>query len=887
MPEAEHPPAAVSRMHRRVEQLGLLLLLAAFAFFLWRAHRLIAWSDPGTWYHFGRHFAERFGAAPLAYGFPLLVHGAVALVGPLYAFLVNLPILVLLAALLYATARSLVPRESPGEAQLGMLAGAVAVGGLVWVAPKLLVDLVSPYRDPLSYVFVLLSCLLVLRYQDGPQRSLAWVAAAGASLALATSTRETSGLMLAPFLLFGLAARRERPLLPAALVFGASFAVFCIPMLVHNHGVSGHFFVPAQAARGFSEKGSLVPGVEPTHLSRTFPRALGYLWTHLGWPTLLLAGVGVAAGATRRRPAVFALFLPALLLFLLFYGSYASLVPRYLFVLDLFVLILAGAGAAALVAAPLRGLGSGRLARAAATAAGAAAAAGAVALALHAAREPERAFRIDDALALRNHIAALVPDDAAILGERPIVEVLRSFVEHSERVEVLQPRRVFADPAVRERVRQIVVDAREAYFVSQREPLARFMEREFDLELLATFPTASYGLTDEDEARLYVERVRPWSQRETLARLAPRAAGRYVLRVDVGHLSARERGFAHLYWNDELLDERPRDGTNYYAVEIRDPAAESRVWLRSDAPVPGRIALELSPLDRPIQMNFDAADTIEHRGRLSGGFDTEEGQRFPLLRDAGSLDVPTVDPVGAAFVGVAEVGLRGREAGRHVIAVGTSAGPFHRLDLRGRELEARRGGHWHRISFALWAPLVTDSETRLVWDYRGPEIDGERPALALRSLDLYRIGLAPELTVDVGERDEPFLLDGFAAAEVVPGPPPLSFRVTGRRAELRLPLALDPRPARLEVRYLSGLRPASAPAPDPEFRWNGVSLQGSSQQAPAGVLELDRVTAHFELPSALLQTVMNQLVIRSTPWQGRGILLERVSLSRVAPDADR
>ncbi len=885
MPEAERPPAVVSRMHRRVEQVGLLLLLAAFAFFLWRGHRLIAWSDPAAWYHFGRHFAERFGQARLAYGFPLLVHGAVALVGPVFAFLVNLPLLVLLAALLYATARSLVPRESPGEARLGMLAGAVAVGGLVWLAPKVLLSLVNPYRDPLSYVFVLLSCLLLLRYQSGPERSLGWVAGAGASLALATSTRETSALMLAPFLLFGLAVRRGLPLLRAALVFGASFAVSCIPMLVHNHGASGHFLVPAQAAGVFSEKGSLVPGVGPAHLARTFPRTLHYLWTHQGWPTLLLAGVGVAAGVWRRRPAVFALALPACLAYLLFYGSYKYLVPRYLLVVDLFVLALAGVGAAALVAVALRGLGAGRLAHAAATAAGAAAAAGAVALALAAARSPERDFRIDDALALRNHIAALVPDDAAILGERPMAELLRSFVDHSERVLVLRPRQVFADPAVGERIRQLVGDAPEAYFVSQQEPLTRFMEREFDLELLASFPPASYDLVEDGEARFHVDRVRPWSQRETLARLPPAAAGPYLLRVDVGHLSALERDAARLYWNDELLDDRPRDGTSYYAVEIRDPAAEPRVWLRSDQPVPGRIAVELIPPGRPIRLNFDAEDSIDDRRRLAGGFQVDPGQRYPLLRDQGILDIPTLDRDGAAFVAVAEVGLRrGLEAARHVIAIGSSDVPFYRLDLRGRQDAANP---WHRISFALYGPLVTAPETRLVWDYQGPETDGERPPLRLRSLDLYRIELAPELTVDLGKRDEPFLLDGFGPAEVLQGSNPLSFRATASRAELRLPLALDPRPARLEVRYLAVLRPDSAPPPDPELRWNGIPLQGSSQQEAAGVLKLDRVTARFDLPQALLRPVMNQLVIRSTPWQGRGILLERVSVSRVAPEAER
>jgi len=362
VPEADRPPAVVSRLHRRVEQIGVLLLLAAFGFLLWNGHQLIAWSDPASWYSFGRHFPERFGDARLAYGFPLLVHGAVALAGPVWAFLVNLPILVLMAGLIYALARSLVPRESSAEARLGLLAGAVAVGLLVWGAPELLVELVSPYRDPLSYVFVLASCLLVLHYQTGRERSLAWLAGAGASLALATSTRETSGLMLLPFLIFGLSARRERPLGRAVLVFGASFAVFCIPMLVHNHGVSGHFWVPAQAATGFSEEGSLTPGVRPEHLERTFPRTLGYLFEHYRWPTLLLAGIGIAAGAMRRSRAVYALAVPADAVFLLFYGGYGALVPRYLFVLDLFVLPLAGVGAAAGVAAFLRPLGPGRLA---------------------------------------------------------------------------------------------------------------------------------------------------------------------------------------------------------------------------------------------------------------------------------------------------------------------------------------------------------------------------------------------------------------------------------------------------------------------------------------------------------------------------------------------
>ncbi len=889
MPEADRPPAARtragSRLGRRIEATGVVLLLAAFGFFLWRSHELIAWSEPADWYYFGRRFGEAFGATPLAYGFPLAIRGGVALAGPIAAYPLNGAILVGLAALLYAFARSLVPREPELQARLAPVAGAVALALLVLREPALLVELISPYPDPLAWALVLLSCLLLLRYCGAPGRRLAWVAGSGASLALACSTRGTSAWMLLPFLFFGLASRRRVPLGRAAGVFAASFAVFCIPMLVHNHGVTGRFWMPAQAGLPL-EAGAGASGTAGAEL-RGLSGSAHHLWSQLGWQTLLLALAGIAAALQRRQRAIPALVVPAFLTYAVALAASGSLRPRDLFALDLFVLPAAGVGVAAALHAALRPLGSARLGRGVAASAGAVATAAAIFVALEASREPARGFRLGDARAFTRHIEALVPQARPILGEELVAEVLRCFVADPERVAILEPRRLVEDAAERARVRAALGEAEAAYLVSLHDSLPRILRGEFDLELLAGFRASTYGLPIDSgdsrggDARLRVERVARWSRRETSQTLAATTAGPKLLEVDVGRLSSEPRESARVYWNDRLLDNAPRDGANYYAVRVVD-AGGGRVWLRSDGPVPARIEAGLRPLSAPIRMRFDVEGPGAHRSRLSESFFGSPGAGYPVLRDEGRMLLPTPDPADAVFVAVAEVAPQGgAESGNHDLLVGTPDAPFYRLRLRDPDAAAPKP-RWRRISFAFHAPLVTGDETSLVWRYRGPPQAEPAPGLALRGLALYRRPLAPELTLDLGvEGDEPFLLDGFGEPERLPAPGRPALRATGPRAELRIPLAPDPRPARLELRYLTGLRPASAPPASPELRWNDVPLVGESRDEPVG--RFTRVTTRVELPPELLRRVVNHLVIRSTAWQGRGILLERVALERAAP----
>lgn len=866
-----------------MEQGGVLLFLSAIAFFLWRSHDWIAWSDPARWFHFGRHFPELFGVAPLAYGFPLLVAGAVALVGPLHAFPINAPILLLLTALAYGLARELVPR-GPGRLRLGPFAGGVAVALLVARNRELLVQLVSPYRDPLAHSLLLLACLLWLHYFGAPGRSRLWLAGAAASLALGCSTRETGALLVGPLLLHAWALRREFPFGRVAGLFLAVFALASVPMLVHNHAVSGRFWVPAQAAAPFAEKGSLTPGVAASNLPGTLGGALRELGGPLGLATLGLAAIALVEALRLRRRAALALVAPAAVLHLLFYAGYQRPVARYLFAVDLFALPLAGAGAAAALALLLRPLGTGRPARALAVAAGLAAAVAAASVAVEAARPPGTAFRFEHARALRSHIGALVPDDAVLLGDRPLAEVLRTFLDRSERVFVLDAERLDTE-AEAERVRQAVAGAEEAFFAYQPTPLKARIHSEFDAERVASFRYSAYGLAKLRmiQPTFHLERIRPWSALDASRSLAPLAPGPHLLIVDVGRLSSRPRQQARVLLDDRVLDERPRDGVNFYRVEIDDAAREVRVRLRSDAPVPSSIAAALQPLGQPVVMDFRPGEAINYQSRLSADFAYEPGPPLPMLVGAGTIDVPTPDPRGAIFVGIAEVEVQGSAEGEAQLTIGTAEQPFYRAALRPEERTGRDGGYRARISFAFLEPLVRGDLTPLHWEYADPARHGAPLRLLLESLAIHRQQLSPVLEVDVGADDEHLVMEGFHPARSRREPLPQSYRWTRQRAELRLPVAPDPRPARLVVRYYETRRPDGVPAADPVFKLNGQVLEGERRRQPVGSLE--EVRASFELDSRALARVVNHLVIRSNEWKGRGVMLDHVSVERV--DAGR
>ena len=110
-------------------------LLGLVAQFLSRAYVLNPDTDPVRWVAFGRAFGEAFGQVRLAYGFPLLFAVADAWLGPVRAYLVNLPVLLALFAAVLALARAHAPTPkdaSRKRADMGTAtAGFVALAALV------------------------------------------------------------------------------------------------------------------------------------------------------------------------------------------------------------------------------------------------------------------------------------------------------------------------------------------------------------------------------------------------------------------------------------------------------------------------------------------------------------------------------------------------------------------------------------------------------------------------------------------------------------------------------------------------------------------------------------------------------------------------------------
>ncbi len=583
---------------RGLETGALLVVLAALTISLSTSFRFYWFTDPSTWYHYGRHFAASFPTRRLAYGFPLLVAAATELVGPDWAYFVNVPVLALLTVLVYLLARAHAPAALRQETTWAALGAFLAVALLMHWNRALLRALANPYRDPLAHVLVLACCLLLVRSYQRPGGAWAPLLLSGVCLALATSTRETSLVMLAPLLLFGLASGRrphQLPMLRSAPWFGIGFGIAIVPLLVQNSLVSGNPLVPAQALQSYANKGSLTPGVSLAFLPHTLPGILAMLRDHWGLTGAGLLSAGVIAGLVHRQLVVLFLSLPALLVYLIFYGSYVKPVARYLFVLDLFAAPVAGFGAAALLRA-MTARWPPRFRFAAARALLVLGFAVAVATAFAQPAE-DRRFGMDDVRRLKAALGA-VPAGALVLAEHPEILAVRTFGDPDlDTWAAATQRSALRSPSHRADLIDAVEEAGAAFFVAIEGkrfpgPARRLLASAFDLQLVHREAAPS------GEASIRVERIVPWSQRRTETVLRVARPGRYRLVVDVGALSRYPRSFVRLALGDRVLEPPPGDYVNHYVVSIEDAPARLSLRLESDGPVPSPLRAWHEPADR-------------------------------------------------------------------------------------------------------------------------------------------------------------------------------------------------------------------------------------------------------------------------------------------------
>ncbi|MGE4605722.1 MAG: hypothetical protein AAEJ52_03160 [Myxococcota bacterium] len=468
---------------------GVVAVLSGFAALLVTSYGLVGFSDPAKWYLFARDFGSSFDSVGLAYGFPLLQAAAIAMVGPLYGFLVNVPLLVILAGLVYVFGRQQVDDLDGSEAIYlsPALAGAGALSFLMVVDWKTLLNLVNPYRDPLSHLLVLLACIGFVAWSRRKRDTPLGPVAVGCVLALAVASRETAVFMLGPIGLYAIASRDRHPgRLSArnAMMFGGALFLASVPLLIQNGLVSGNPVMPAQMAGGFEERHEFVPGIRFEQLSSTLPAVLHHLANQYGAAGLLVL-IGVGVSIRYRISVALYLSLPAMLLHIGFYGAYARVVGRYLVIVDMFAAPLAGVGIAWIAGLALRAVDDTRIRNRLTQ--------GAIALAflpglvapVSAMMSVKPRFQLEQARRLRADLIALLPPGAPVMGDRPFAEILQCFV--GDRLAV--DHRTFEVSRL-----DAQLDRSGVAYVLKRNPVGDDIAPRFDAAVLAVFPRALYQL---------------------------------------------------------------------------------------------------------------------------------------------------------------------------------------------------------------------------------------------------------------------------------------------------------------------------------------------------------------------------------------------------------
>ncbi len=325
-----------------------------------------------------------------AIGYPLLLAIALEIFGFPSVFFVNFFVLSLLLLFVYLIGRIYFRDETQSSAI------ALSAALLLFLLGRQLWDLsVTPHGDVASVLFAVVGafCLLrtlssvpsaasqkrttgILRALSSASRPsaagrLSWIFAAGFSVGFAGSIRPPSALLALPAALYLLSRgeARKRPLSAAVLLllFAVGVLLGLLPVFAQNYLTGGNalrftqfhevHLETVRSAVGAASPASLLKRIADIFLVRTHGWGIGNI--HAALPAMSLHVffafgplfsalflLGLAAGW--RRAETRCLFLPAVLLFLLFYSGWVRPLERYLVIAYPFVSLVAAGGVARL-----------------------------------------------------------------------------------------------------------------------------------------------------------------------------------------------------------------------------------------------------------------------------------------------------------------------------------------------------------------------------------------------------------------------------------------------------------------------------------------------------------------------------------------------------------
>ncbi len=802
--DGEHMPGGRTRAESLFIRLASVALLAGFASYLAARYYLRPFSDPGNWWHYARNLGTEFPHSKWPVAYPAFLALVRWLAGDAAALLSNLPLLVTLVAAVGWLAQRMAengavsgggrPTRSP------CAAGVLAMAALVAAAGPTLLDLVSPYRDPLAFLLQIGSLLLLIRHVRSDARNRWTALASGLLLGLATAVREPSILMAAPMALYGWVTVRPRTFRAwwrSAWILGAGILLGAAPLLVQTALATQQILLPPQSVA----EGHLVPGMEASLAGRTFGLATvfyrGEIWL------FVLAAVGVARGVWRRQAAVVALALPLAALFAAFYTFYWIFVPRYFLFALLLLAALAGYGAEG-VCAGVRRIPIIRRAAPALPLLAAIAALAWLWTGTVAAGRKER-FRLAELRQFTAQLASAVPPGAIVYGARPLCDMVRfSGVADSCPV---------PDEDGNSGVTQSLAAGRAVFclgVVVPGTPDAGFtlLSRTFNtVECRTLNPRELHLLEWLSDSPLTLYRVEPRTARSVTSSV-PVAAGitSPVLCVAAGGPAAESDLTVDIgTYHSEC---RVAQGTHFIPLpsgvgglaELRLAAGEPVGWA-----APARVL----STDEPLELDFGPASPYTCDRFLSAGFERCPDLRVRRLTGEGTIRLPDVWPQDVWRCGTLVCNGFSRDGTWPVLEVAANGDALLR-----RAVAAERS----YVSAVFWLPPGTHPELRVrVLNAGGDPQTG----VLIDRLILQTLQPSSGAELDIGRDDDIlWIMRGFHGREKGPGG--RSVRWTAADAEVRFLLQRGERALRLAVRTCPEARPEALPA-EPRFTWNGVA----------------------------------------------------------------
>jgi len=857
-----------SKRNLILEIIAVACILSALLYTLIHKYSIMAWSDPIHWYSFGISFMGSFGNSHLAYGFPFLIGMANMLVGVYYAFLVNIPVLVFLILAFYLFARLIEQNNRFAPFHL-LLTPFFSLFLIILLNRDMFIYLVNPYRDPTSFLFMLIGISAVIRFTKKACYSWIWMIVAGFSFAFSISCRETNALILPPIAIYILAAKYQKRSMSfwiPGVILCITLFVGMIPWLIQNQMVSGNLVVPSQAVSKVNREG-FVNGLLPNgNLTSTIPHTLDYFIEHYGLVLLVLFVLGIIIGIIKNNREIIFLCLPSSIIFAAFYMHYHKIVPRYLMVTDWFTVPVM-TYAAGIILTHIFNKSQKLFAKFRINIFTMAVFALSLATVIILLKSPNATSRfvINDAKKLHEDLNTKLPSKAVILCQRPLTGILTCFSHTKPKtLKYLSQFRELKDPAILDSIDRILQSKQNIYVGFRNKEFYNYLARAWNIEDKIIFQAKDYHLEKPlNSTGFEFGILKAWTNLQTTIKMDNIPSDENViLCIDVGLLSRHLRSYANITCNGNLLTKSPQDNLNYFLLNTEWHNGDIVINVESDSILPRHLNAKVIPEKDGIHMSFKNNGIIPFSNIFSDSFVNNPKDKYPNIRHTGSITLPTPSRNQGFYMFNAKVGITSSTNECSLKIYNDKKILFTKEVGSNSELG---NGNWHTICVPLPNNILTNNTTKLTWELESQNNDYPENKLLLSSIDIYKIIPAKEFEIRFGQKgDQRAIIRGFHQSEEVSGNRNLHWRWTKHKAQVNIFIKNCGVPAKVTIGYFDEGRPSNTLPLNPIFSFNGTKFIGNVSTSKLENMQYREVTLH--IPQDKIDDYKNVLTIESNTW---------------------